>query len=558
MKMISRLPRSLSVGLLVTIFFSGSGRAVAAPTPFVRTGDPQHAWALQTATLLQNGKVLVAGGLDGNQPPNLVAELYDPATGTFSDTGAASTYFTNATLLLDGRVLATGGNDAHTQIYDPATSAWSDTGNLQPSRLNCTATLLPNGRVLVAGGESPSGVSYASCVVYNPATASWSATDSLHVARTKHTATLLSDGTVLVAGGLAPDPSHGGTMPAPRGEIYDPANASWTETDFLNDPRAEHTATLLPDGKVLVAGGSDFNYLATAELFDPATMRWTRTGTLSESRRGHQAVLLPTGKVLVVTGGGSDPKYYLPTAELYDPSSGTWTTAGDLLVARTAATATLLRDGSVLIAGGDNPGYTHTPFRALREAELYEPAHPQNVSTRAGVLTAEKVLIGGFIINGASPKKVMLRAIGPSLDVAGHLSDPTLELHLPGGGVLRNDDWKIDEQTGQSQEAAIAATTIPPSNSRESALVETLPPGGYTAIVAGKDGGTGVGLVEIYDLDAANPTRLANISTRGFVGTDADVLIGGFIVGADVKERLKTSLNSSTLLLRQGLTRRCS
>jgi len=113
------------------------------------------------------------------------------------------------------------------------------------------------------------------------------------------------------------------------------------------------------------------------------------------------------------------------------------------------------------------------------------------------VLGGDQVLIGGFI-TGNAPKKVMVRAIGPSLTafgVPGALADPTLELHFPDGSVVTNDNWKVDDKTGQSQEAAIRATTIPPSNDLESAIVQTLAPGAYTAVVRGNNGGTGIGLI---------------------------------------------------------------
>jgi len=141
------------------------------------------------------------------------------------------------------------------------------------------------------------------------------------------------------------------------------------------------------------------------------------------------------------------------------------------------------------------------------------------------------VLIGGFIITGADPKKVIIRGIGPSLNGVGvTLADPTLELHQGSTTLATNDDWKINDQTGQSQEADIRATTIPPTNDLESAILMTLSPGAYTAILAGKSGGTGVGVVEVYDLAQATNSKLANISTRGFVDIGDNVMIGGFIL----------------------------
>jgi hypothetical protein len=163
---------------------------------------------------------------------------------------------------------------------------------------------------------------------------------------------------------------------------------------------------------------------------------------------------------------------------------------------------------------------------------VIDPAKPNpqagrllNISTRMRTETDENVLIGGFYITGTAPKKVLIRAIGPSLPVAGALADPVLELHKADGTVMTNDNWK------SNQEAEIKATTIPPSRDLESAIVATLPPGGHTAIVRGKDNGTGVALVEVYDLGATAPEQLANISTRGQVQTGDNVMIGGFIVG---------------------------
>ena len=172
--------------------------------------------------------------------------------------------------------------------------------------------------------------------------------------------------------------------------------------------------------------------------------------------------------------------------------------------------------------------------RQLSAAEvknIYDAATPRqllNISTRLRVQTGDNALIGGFIISGTEPKRVIVRAIGPSLGavgVSGALADPILELHEPGDVVVTNDNWR------SNQEAEILATTIPPSNDLESAIVATLSPGAYTAVVRGKDGGTGIGLVEAYDLNPAADARMANISTRGFVEIGDNAMIGGLIIG---------------------------
>jgi hypothetical protein len=150
-----------------------------------------------------------------------------------------------------------------------------------------------------------------------------------------------------------------------------------------------------------------------------------------------------------------------------------------------------------------------------------------NIATRMRVLGGQNVLIAGFIVTGNAPKKVIIRGIGPSLKNAGvqdALADPTLELHQGATTLASNNDWK-------EHQAEVEATTIPPTNDLESAIVTTLNPGSYTAILAGKDNGTGIGLVEVYDLDQPSNSQLANISTRGFVDTGDNVMIGGLIAG---------------------------
>ena len=142
-------------------------------------------------------------------------------------------------------------------------------------------------------------------------------------------------------------------------------------------------------------------------------------------------------------------------------------------------------------------------------------------------------MIGGFIITGNIPKRVIIRGLGPSLASSGLtdlINDPTLQLFGASGQIAFNDNWK------DLQEAEIAATTIPPTDDREPAIIATLSPDSYTAIVSGKDGATGVGLLEVYDLNASAGSRLANISTRGSVQTLDNVMIGGFILGGTSSE----------------------
>ena len=204
--------------------------------------------------------------------------------------------------------------------------------------------------------------------------------------------------------------------------------------------------------------------------------------------------------------------------------------------------------------GSDSFTYAATEATGFVESNLgtvsmtvgnTNPAQLLNISTRLQVLSGVEVPIGGFILTGTDPKTIMVRAIGPSLPVPGAVPDPTIELHGPSGLLATNDNWKINDQTGQSQQAAIEATTIPPANDLESALIATVPANGagYTAIMQSKTGAVGVGLVEIYDLSLTATSVLGNISTRGTVETGDNVMIGGFISGPMTK-------GSSTVLVR--------
>jgi N-acetylneuraminic acid mutarotase len=509
------------------------------------TGDMKEVRNYHTATLLRDGKVLVASGVDRNFNPLASAELYDPASKSWTATSNLIEAHSGqtATLLPDGTVLLVGGGNgiywfegtsggpeiADPELYDPGSGSgaipspsarmappaarpspslsviepagpeWTATGTMVTARQGPTFTLLRDGKVLVFGGShlitkelvlgarhlTSSGYEgLASADLYDPVGESWTAAGPMVThAGGGFTATLLADGKVLVAGGNREGPAGDGSgnftgEPLASAELFDPDSGAWTATGSMGEQRSSHTATLLPDGRVLVAGGDTAGWgaVASVELYDPASGTWTATASMLTPHVSHTATLLPDGKVLVV--GGVRP--IRASVELYDPASGTWTDTGSMSQPRTGHTATLLPDGTVLVAGGNSGVNGIDP---LASVELYDPANrswtvtgsmarPRTGHTATGH-TATLLLDGRVLAVGGLDFRVM-----PGGELGRIISLASAELYDPASG-----SWTV---TGNMSTPRDGHTAI-------------LLPDGRVLVAGGTNDGETLAYFELYD-----------------------------------------------------------
>ena len=353
------------LGLVGLAAHPGPSSQTGRVTPAAPMLEPRSG---HSATLLPNGKVLIAGGMRRNQDFYRSAELYDPATGKFQSTGAMNIARVShaAVLLRSGKVLIAGGWIGHgptdsAEMYDPASGKFTMIGKMTHKRGNATATLLDNGDVLLAGGAdtiSPGGI--ASAEIFHADTLTFEAVAPMLYARVSHTATLLRDGRVLIAGG------RGDSVTA-SAELYDPKTKLFIPTGSLIVARYKHTAGLLPDGRVLIAGGSDerdwHGQFSSTEIYDPRTGRFNAAAPLNDARFKLPEVAAQVGPGLLLIAGGSKQ------VEVYDVRSGKFLVAsGQISDAWHFMTETPLQDGRVLLAGGypDND-------RATAETWLFRP-----------------------------------------------------------------------------------------------------------------------------------------------------------------------------------------
>ena len=455
----------------------GSASITGTPSKFRFTGSLNTPRTSFTATTLQNGQVLIVGGNGGNGPFGFtgVSELYNPLTGTFTLTGSLNIprAWHTATLLQNGQVLITGGTsgggpDGTTmsqpiaELYDPTTGAFSYTGSLNIGRADHAAALLQNGQVLITGGWTSSGsVPTATAELYDPTTGSFTYTGSLITPLWFHSATLLNDGTVLIAGG----DNVSGQSPVASAELFSPSTGTFTATGNLNEPRENHTATLLSTGKVLIATGTNTQgYLPTTEIYDPVAKTFSVSGSLAHARGAATATGLNSGQVLVV-GGVDSGNNDLSPAELYDPTAGTFSIAGNLNIGRDFHSAALLNDGTVLIVGGEDQYYyewgwflEYTP-----QAEIYQSAgQPQPPAALQITPASANVTVGGTqhfnaIDSNGYPRQDVVWTVGdPSLaTVTADENDAAVVTGIAPGQVTLTAN--AENTTGQAQ------VTISPS-----------------------------------------------------------------------------------------------
>ena len=333
-----------------------------------------------------------------------------------------------------------------TSSPERATAATSEqvipNARMSVSRAAHSATLLTTGLVLIAGGcvlpSCETGERSASAELFDPATGAFTPVSSMTIPHVGNSATRLPDGRVLIAGGWS------GVRPTASAELYDPATGAFTPTGMLQTPRGGHTDTLLPDGRVLITGGYDGRQsLASIEVYDPRTGAFTPAGTMTTARNAHTANLLPDGRVLL-SGGSSGSGDVLSSAELYDPARGEVHSTGAMAMVRHKHAAVTLHDGRVLIVGGSD---ARDGLGQYASTELYDPesgtfqegppmrAERFKLPAAVVLLPNSEVLVAGgdTRVEIYSPDTGSFRTVRGSLDADRAFSTATL---LPNGHVL--------------------------------------------------------------------------------------------------------------------------
>lgn len=560
------------------VFNSATGK-------FAITGSLTTARQSATATLLPNGNVLFAGGLTSSGTVTATAEVYNSSAGSFSATGSLNVArdLHTATLLTNGEVLIAGGNSTTVrpsvaELYNPASGTFVKTGALGDPRIEHTATLLSNGTVVIAAGYDDQIL--GSTESYTPSSGIFSHHSLfMNISRANHTATVLQSGEILFAGG---ESLEGTTATA---ELFNPVAMTFTLTGSMTVPREGHTATLLPSGQVLIVGGSNDASgsgtipLATAEIYNPTSGTFTATASPNVARLDHTATLLVNGKVLIA--GGVVPGYPPPpnnlaysSAEIYDPTAGTFTLTQSMTTPRFDQTATLFSDGQVFIAGGvDEPSFSTTGA----PAELYNPSTSTFTAVTASASSLEPdpvypiasaLLLTGQVLAGTSvlydpPTNKFISVNTSGLPTTVSASGGYSFALLPNGQVLVSGSMQSASASPTAwslyifDPRSLAYSPAGTLRHARSTPTEILLPDNLVLIAGGNDSlvPSDVLEAELYQAPAATSiatlTSVSPTSLSGFSSVDLVVNGTNFVSGSAIQvdgTSIPTTLVSNTQL----------
>lgn len=478
---IAAVMRAVSGGLIISLWLAVATSGQAGEGTW-QTLAPMPAARQELASAVLNGKIYVMAGYDENGNSTDSVFVYNPATDTWASAHPLPSLNNhNNAAVAAGKLYSFGGRSLTTYLYDPLNDSWAPVATLNLGRGDTAAVGVINDKIYVAGGD-PAGNALE---VFNPATNTW---------------------TILAPMSVARNHCGGGVI----------------------------------NGKFYVVGGRGAAGAPTAlEAYDPQTNTWSVRAPMPTGRSGI-GVGAVNGELYVF--GGEIPTLH-PEVEVYNPGSNSWRSLPNMPAPRHGIWASVIGNKIYLPGGGGVQG-----FGASDHNDVFiipgpsSPATFANISTRLKVETGDNALIGGFIVTGTAAKRVILRAIGPSLTVPGALANPRLELYNGAGqSVAANDNW---QDAPNRQE--IIDSALQPSHDLESAILTSVAPGNHTAIVRGVNDSVGVALVEVYDLEAGAGSRLGNISTRGFVQTGDNVLIGGVILaGQDARRVIVRAIGPS-------------